>query len=492
MSERRALFGAVALSLVNVLKYGLQLMVLPVLARILGPDAFGLVGLAMPFILLANMMSDAGMGVALVREPNPSRELESTVFWLALAVGVSMTLVICLAAWPLAMIFNQPRLAPVLAVLSIIMTIGASLSVSNARVSRSRRFELFAIGEMIASVVSAVVGIGSALAGLGAWSLVASQLSLWLVKALWLFPVTRFVPLLSCRPSLARKFVTFGLHSVGANLADFGSKNIAPLVIGRILGVTAVGHYALGWQLNRIPDSVISGPVYLSVFTAVANAQADGRPTAPLVLHPMRMLVLALAPLFAGLALIADVAVSVLLGAKWEGTAPVLAALAPAGFLLCLFSIVGATLMGLGRPDRQFRLTLGIGAAILVGAAGGAAFGLTEVGLGVSLACAVAAPWFVRALCQELRIAPAELLSGMGGPAFATAGMAIVVLLVRRAVAHTPDAVQLVAAVVAGAAAYSALLLLVARRQVIADLRGLAPAKAATASAAADRTRAVG
>jgi len=476
MSERRAFVGAVALSVVNVLKYGLQLMVLPVLARILGPDAFGLVGLAMPFILLANMLSDAGMGTALVREQNPSRELESTVFWLALAVGVSMTLLIILSAWPLAKAFDQPQLAPVLAALSVIMTIGASLSVSNARVSRSRRFEIFAIGEMIASVISAGVGIGAALSGWGAWSLVASQLALWVTKALWLFPVTKFVPLLSCRPSLARKFVSFGLHSVGANLADFGSKNLAPLVIGGALGVTAVGHYSLAWQLSRIPDAIISGPVYMSVFTAVAAAKEQAE---RLVLHPMRMLVMALLPLFTGLALVADILVTVLLGDKWGDTAPVLAALAPAGFLLCLFSIVGAALLGLGRADRQFRLTLTIGVAVLGGAWIGSLWGLTGVALGVSAACAVMSPLYVRALCQELQVRPRAVFQGMAAPALATAAMAMGVLAARREITELPALAQLPAAIIAGAVCYAVVLLLIGRRQVLDDIRAMLPAKAA-------------
>src|SRR3569833_180855 len=92
MSERRAFFGALALSGAQLVKLGWQFAVLPVLARILGPSAYGLVALAMPFILLANMVSDAGLGNALVRTHNPSRELESTVFWLSVGICGLQTL----------------------------------------------------------------------------------------------------------------------------------------------------------------------------------------------------------------------------------------------------------------------------------------------------------------------------------------------------------------------------------------------------------------
>ncbi|HYG25742.1 MAG TPA: oligosaccharide flippase family protein [Caulobacteraceae bacterium] len=474
MSERRALVGATALGVVNALKYGLQLMVLPVLARLLEPEAFGIVALAMPFILLAQMLSDAGMGTALAREREPSHELESTVFWLALGVGLTTTLVIAAASAPLAAAFDQPNLAPILATLSIIMTIGSSLSVANARVTRSRRFEIFAVGELIASVLSAAVAITAALNGWGAWSLVASQLTLWIAKALWLWPVTRFVPLPACRPALARSYVAFGLHTVGANIADFGSKNLAPLVIGGALGVTAVGHYTLGWQLNRIPDAIISGPVYMSVFAAVAAAEA-GR--AELVLRPLRLLVVVLAPVFAGLALVADLIVPIVLGDQWHATAPVLAALAPAGFLLCLFSIASSALLAMGRADRQFRLTVTLGLAVLAGAALGARFGLPGVGLGVSAACLVMAPAYVRALTRELGIRPAQLFAGMAAPIAAAAGMALVVLLVRREIGGLPEAAQLAVAIAAGALAYAAALLALGRRRVLADVRTLLAAR---------------
>jgi len=96
------------------------------------------VGLAIPIVLLAGMMCDAGMGNALVRHPNPSWELENTAFWLSLGVGIGLTIIVYLLAWPLAAAFSQPALGPVLASLSLIITIGGALAVSNARISRSR------------------------------------------------------------------------------------------------------------------------------------------------------------------------------------------------------------------------------------------------------------------------------------------------------------------------------------------------------------------
>jgi len=477
MSERRAFFGALSLSAVSAFRLAVQLLVLPIMARILGPEAYGLVGLAMPFILLANMMSDAGMGAALAREPNPSRALESTVFWIALGLGLSLSLLMLLASVPVASLFEHPDLAPIMAALSVILTIAASLSVPNARIMRTRRFELFAIGEAASAVVSAALGIAAAAAGWGAWSLVVQQLSLWITKLVIQFPVSGFKPTFHCQPSLARPFLSFGLHTIGASLADFTSKNIAPVIIGRTLGVTAVGHYALGWQLIRIPDAVISGPAYVSVFTGVSRALAEKRPVQELILRPIRLLIMLLAPIYVGLALVAEPAVEVVLGDKWGETTPVLTALCPAGFFLCLLSIVGAALMGLGRADQQFRLTLVVGALMAVGAFVGTLFGLLGVAIGLSVATLIATPIFIRSLARNIGVSPWRVIAGSGRPAIATGIMGIGVEALNFEFSGLPALGLLILLVVAGAIIYGAAIALLCRRQLIDDLGPLLPSR---------------
>src|SRR5439155_27217706 len=131
----------------------------------------GLIAIAMPFILLSNLLCDAGMGAALVRVQNPSRNLESTVFWLSVAIGLSLALLICAISLPIANAFAQPKLAPVLAVLSGILVVSSSLTVVNAKISRERRLGLFAAGDFCSALASSAAGIAAALSGWGLWSL---------------------------------------------------------------------------------------------------------------------------------------------------------------------------------------------------------------------------------------------------------------------------------------------------------------------------------
>jgi PST family polysaccharide transporter len=458
-----------------VVKLGLQFAVLPVLARILGPSSYGLVGLAMPFILLANKVSDAGLGNALVRTPNPSRALESTVFWLSVAVCVGLTLLIWAIALPAAHMLNEPGLAPILMALSSLLVVSGSLSVANARIMRERRFAVFAAGETCASAVSAAAAIGAALAGAGAWSLVVQQLVLWAIKAVWVSTAARFRPAFICQPSLAKPHMSFGLHAAASDVADFIGKNAPTVIVGAILGVTAVGRLSMSLQLIRLPDNLISGPIYLAVFTAVARLGDDRRPAADLTSRSLRGVAIATAPIFGGLALVADLIVKLLLGPKWVGSETVLACMAPVGFFICFYSIISAVLMGLGHSQSQFRLTVLSAVAMSAAALAGARFGLVGVAVGLSLAGLVLAPAYIGTLAGRLGLRPLALAGEIAPPLAATALMMLAVALVRGQIGRWDDAWQFVASVAAGVLVYAATLLLLSGRRIFADLKGVLP-----------------
>ena len=477
MSQTRAFFGAFALSAVNAGKLALQFLVLPILARVLGPAAFGLVALAMPFILLANTLCDAGLGTALIRESNPPAQLESTVFWLSLVAGAALAAFICLIDWPAARLLGQPSLAPILMALSPILVLSGGLSVANARISRERRFTVFAVGDMISSPLSAVCGIAAALSGLGAWSLVIQQLVLWLVKVAWILPASRFRPRLYCDLRLAAPLLSFGLHGVGANIADFVGKNTATVVVGAGLGVAALGHYAMAYQLVRIPELVISGPLYLSILTAIALVARDRAVAARQSMTSIRLFVTALAPMFGGLTIVAPPLVGLILGDRWVEAGPVLAALAPAGFFLCLYSVVGAILMGMGRSDRQFRLTLLVGAGLIAGAFVGARSGAVGTAIGLSIGSAAALPFYVALLADTLGL-PARAIIRETAPALLAAlAMTGLVWLVAGQIAAVPLLPRLIIEVVVGATAFLAFIGLLYGRRVLEDVRGLLPTR---------------
>jgi PST family polysaccharide transporter len=480
MADRTSFFGAFALSAATVLKLAVQLLVLPVLARIVGPSSYGVVGLAMPFILFANMLCDGGLAAALARKREVSRELESTIFWISLALATGASLVLCAAAWPMALFFHEPALSPVLASLTLVLVLSATLSVANSRITRERRFVLFAVGEVAATVVGAIVAISLALRGFGVWSLVVQQLVFWSIKALWLFPASGFRPSRQFAFRAALPHLGFGAHMVGANLGDFAAKNLPMIMIAAALGSTTAGHYALANQLGRIPELVVAGPLYLPIFIAAARAQGQDHVT-NLVNRMLRVGVTVLAPLYCGWAMIADIALPMLLGPKWTGADALLRVIAPASFAMCLYVLLAAVLQGIGRSEVQFRLSFTLAVFIAGACALGTRLGALAAVAGIAFGTLVVTPLYLRAASRELGARARDLLDGCFQPIAATGAMALTLMIVRDWVSGFSGGLQIIALVVAGVGVYASALLVLSRDRLWEDVRALLPASGARA-----------
>ncbi|RAK58381.1 hypothetical protein DJ021_00425 [Phenylobacterium hankyongense] len=481
----RTSIGALALTGASALRLILQFAMLPILARLIGPAEYGLVSLAMPFILLANVLSDGGMGYALGRQKDASPLLESTVFWLAGALGLALALFCCAAAFPMGLILHQPRLPVLIMALSPILLLNSLTAVSNGRIIREGRFAVFAAGDVISTGAGAAAAFAAALHGWGAWSLVAQQLVLWVCKMAWVTFKGGAAIGFRYRFEEARGLLRFGFSTIGAILADFVSRNVDSLIVGGVLGATSLGYYAMAYQIVRVPDMLISGPLYLYIFTAVSRTAHEGGKAAiqRLATAGLRLGSSALAPLFCGLALIADLAVSLVLGPKWLGAIVPLRYLAGAGFCFCMCSIMATTLMGLGRSALQLRMSLILGAVTVVVVAVAVRFGLGPVSGALAGGMALVCGYYIHQLAGDLKMPRLSLLASFAPAALGCAAMAGVVLLARRVLQNAPPVAELALMVGLGGAAYLAVLWAVARHRLLADARAFAHAQADKPSA---------
>lgn len=478
--------GALALTGASAIRLTLQFAMLPVLARLIGPSEYGLVALAMPFILLANVLSDGGMGYALGRKQEVSREQESTVFWLSGAIGLTLALMCALAAWPMGRILDEPRLPMLIVALSPILLMNSLTAVSNGRIIRERRFAVFAAGDLISTGAGAATALAAALAGWGAWALVAQQLALWTCKMIWVVWKGGVAVQLHYRFEEARDLMKFGVHTIGAILADFVSRNLDSLIVGGVLGATVLGYYAMAYQIVRAPDMLISGPLYLYIFTAVARAGADPsrHDIHVLATAGLRLGSATLAPLFLGLALVADLAVALVLGDSWQGAVTPMRYLAGAGFSFCMCSIVGTALMGLGHSALRLKLSLLLGAITIAAVALSVRHGLDAVAAAVAGSMAGVCACYILALARDIKVPVRRLIAAFGPAAISSGVMAAAIVATRALVQDAPVGVQFAVLLAAGAAAYLVVIVITGRRCLPADLRAYARAQGEAAPCA--------
>lgn len=408
MTVGKAARGTIAMAGANALRLAAQFLILPMIARVLGPDVYGVIALATPFIFFLIMFGDLGLGPALVRSAELTPELESTAFWTSLASGFALMLLLAALASPIGHLLGRPEISPILFSFSPLLLLVSASEVPVARLQREGKFAAMAaidISSVFAGMAAAVYGC---YAGLGVWSLVAQQFALWLCRTGSILVVSGFKPKLVFRLSLVKSSLSFSAGIVGVRVIGLLSDNIDNVLIGAFLGTAILGCYSIAYQVINVP-SLVFGAVHFSLFPAFSAAHHRGEALAQTYLGATRALLLMTAPAMVGLALTADLLVPLVLGASWEATASIIQLLVPFGLLRLMFLLNSALLLGAGRSDLEFSTTALRAGSIVVGILAGLPWGGQGVALGISICFAISGYWYTRTVIRTFGISGAEL-----------------------------------------------------------------------------------
>lgn len=438
----------------------LVLISVAVLARLLSPDEFGLVALAIVFTTLMEVVKDLGVGQALVvsREDEVS-ERAGTAFAFSVLIGLVLTGA-CVAVAPLgASFFDEPELEQLLPILGLNFTIRALGSTHYALAQRGIDFRSRTAGELADVVVRGATGIGAALAGAGAYSLIIGYLAGSLAMTIVLWFAVPWRPTL--RPSMSHlgELLRFGgaltaLSIVAAviTLADY-------VFIGKVLGATAVGIYTLGF---RLPDlmilnlSHVAGQVLYPVFAKVD----PGRLGQAFVTSLHYTLIVAV-PIAVGLFVLAEPVILALFGDKWEQSAPVMEIIALYALAATIGIPAGTAYKATGRVYILLVLAVPRAALVVVSIALFVDEGLIAVATCQAVAAALFDLIGIALATRFLSVAPSALIRAALPSVIAAAGMAAALVLLERAALDPWP--TLIAGVAVGGSVYLGLLAVVAR-----------------------------
>ncbi len=321
-----------------------QFAVTIILARLLSPKDFGLVAMVMVFRGLLTVFLNTGLTASLVQRRNLLRAHIDTAFTLNGLLGIALFL-FCWALSPLvARFFVEPSLLWLIRIAGLGYLVGPLITVPQALLRRAMRFRTINVIDSVGAVVNHVTCLILALNGAGPWALLVGGLAGTTFSApiYWSFSLEK--PQLRFSKQAFVEMFSFSSWIFLANVFNYGSRNIDKAVIGKLLGPFPLGVYNLSYNLMMIPVENIAYPIKDVLFSSFAQAQDDNRELIFTYTSVMIYVSLAVAPVMAGLALIADIFVPVAYGVQWADAIPIVQILAAVGFVQCLM-IPGSTMI---------------------------------------------------------------------------------------------------------------------------------------------------
>jgi O-antigen/teichoic acid export membrane protein len=290
-----------------------------IVARLLTPEDYGLVGMAALYLGLITLLSEFGMGTAVLAVRELSVEQLSQLNGLAVLSGFAGLLASCAVAMPLARFFHAPQLPLVVVAMSTTFVITSFKTVPFALLQRDLRFKTLALIDVSQAVVLAISMVGFAVAGFRYWTLVCGGVLGALITTGAVLRL-RHLPFAWPRPRSLKRAMTLSMDVLISRVCWYASANADFLVAGRVLGKAALGFYNVGWTLASVPVDKITtlvGQVTPAFFSAVQN---DPPALRRYILRISEGIALITFPLALGLALVARDFVLAVLGTKWEAT----------------------------------------------------------------------------------------------------------------------------------------------------------------------------
>jgi O-antigen/teichoic acid export membrane protein len=330
-----------------------------VVARLLSPDDYGVMGLATLFLGLIELVTEFGIGIAVATRKDLTESQTKELNSVAAMMGVAGALAICLIAPLAGKFFHDPRLPAVLMALSLTFLLGSLRSVPWGLLQRDLRFKRLAVYDGLQALALAALSVVLALLGFRYWTLVIASIASALITALIAIlrhPVAFRWP----RVRALKSLLSFSGNIVGQRAAWYGYSNSDFFIAGKMLGSSALGNYSLAWNLSHVTDKVTALVLQITP-PVLAKVQDDRAEMRRYVIRITEAMSLTVMPLMIGLALVANDFVPLVLGAKWrEMIFPlqVLSAYATVNVVLPLFgqvlNVTGHEAFGMRHNILQF------------------------------------------------------------------------------------------------------------------------------------------
>lgn len=337
---------------------GITFIVGIVLARLLTPQEFGLVGMITIFIAISSSFINSGFGNALIQKQNCSENDYSTVFYFNLLMGFIFFLILFFTAPIISRFFKEPQLIQLIRVLGIVLIIDALTIIQRTILTKRIDFRLQTKISIISSMISGILALVMAFKGFGVWSLVARQISQQAVNSFLLWVWNSWRPILVFSVESFQQLFSFGYKLLISGLIETIYRNVYYLIIGKYFSALELGYYTRADQFQSLPSSQLNGIIGRVSFPVLTSIQDDIPRLRAAYKKIIRSTMLITFVLMLGLAAIARPMILTLIGERWEPSVIYLQMLCFIGMLYPLHSLNLNMLNVRGRSDLFLRLEI--------------------------------------------------------------------------------------------------------------------------------------
>jgi O-antigen/teichoic acid export membrane protein len=363
----------------------IHFVTIAVLARLLSPLDFGLMGMIMVVIGFAQAFGDMGFSNAIIQRQDVPQSHLSSFFWVNVLTGMLLFICIILVR-PVAVIyFKQPVLSGYLGIAAFSFLIMPFAQIFNTLLKKELRFRTLSKIDIVGTVVYSTVTVGLALAKLGVLSLILGQLvrTAFTVGILFFIFRKTWLPKFHFNIKEIKSYLSFGAFQMGERAANYLSANSDYIIIGRFLGPSALGFYTLAYQLMRAPLAKINPIITNVAFPAFSKVQNDNFRIRKGYCKALNYISTLTFPVLTGMVAVAPEFVRLVYGEKWIPSIIVLQILCLVGLFKSVGGTIGSVLLAKGRADIGFYWNVFWVIMVLLGIIVGVQWGIVGVAVAI-------------------------------------------------------------------------------------------------------------
>lgn len=356
--KKQTISGVIWSSIERFSVQGIQFFIMIIMARLLTPNDYGLVGMLTIFIAIAQTLIDSGFSQALIRKQNRTETDNSTVFYFNIVVGLFIYLIFYIAAPWVADFYQTSSLTSIMRVISLGVIFNSLAVVQRALLTIRLDFKTQAKASLLAAILSGITGIIMAYIGFGVWSIVTQQLTNLSLNTLLLWIFAKWYPRGKFSKNSFRELFSFGSKLLASGLLDTLYRNIYLIVIGKLFTASKLGYYTRAQQFSDFPSSNLTGILQRVTYPVLCKIQDDKEKLAHAYRKILKISAFIIFPLMVGLSAVAEPFILLLLKEQWHFAAIILQIICFSAMWYPIHAINLNLLQVEGRSDLFLRLEI--------------------------------------------------------------------------------------------------------------------------------------